>query len=227
MPTTKKSVLEKKELTANIYNAQGEIVGVQTLANGIFGIPLKEGLVHLAVVQEQAAKRKGTASTKTKGEVRGGGKKPWKQKGTGRARHGSIRSPLWRGGGIVFGPRPDRNYSLKMNKKAKRKALLMVLSQTAQNGNIILLDTLSFQAPKTKEANVLLQKLPLGFDAKKKKRIGFVATKEDSVVRKSLRNIPLVKVVSLESMNIVDTLSCSKLVIPLSNLKKMEEQFSR
>lgn len=225
MPPTKKTPL-KNDIAADVYNTQGEIVGTHALSSTIFGVPMKEGLVHLAVVSQQAAARKGTASTKTKGEVRGGGKKPWKQKGTGRARHGSIRSPLWRGGGIVFGPRPDRNYDLKMNKKAKRKALSMVLSQRAQGKNIILLDILALSEPKTKYALALLKKLTPAFGENKKKQIGFVLTKEDTPLRRSFRNIPYVKLVSLESLNIIDVLKCSKLVMSVSNLEKIETQFN-
>ncbi len=227
MALKKKEQQQKKDITANVYNTDGDVVSTRMLSQDVFDIPMQEGLIHLAVVSQGARNRKGTASTKTKGEVRGGGKKPWKQKGTGRARHGSIRSPLWRGGGITFGPRPDRNYDLKMNKKAKRKALCMVFSQRAHAENIILLDSISFEQPKTKLALGILKKLPLGLDLKKRKKIGFIATKEDKNIRKSLRNIPGVNLLSLESLNIIEVLKCSKLVVSLLSLDKIEQTFKQ
>ncbi len=227
MPRKKKELPQKKDITANVYNTDGDVVSTRMLSNDVFDIPMQEGLIHLAVVSQGARNRKGTASTKTKGEVRGGGRKPWKQKGTGRARHGSIRSPLWRGGGITFGPRPDRNYDLKMNKKAKRKALCMIFSQRAHDENIILLDTISFEQPKTKQAVGVLKKLPLGIDLKKKRKVGFIATKDDKNIRKSLRNIPCVNLLSLESLNIIDVMKCSKLIVSLSSLEKIEQTFKQ
>lgn len=223
---TPKKEKKVERLVLDVYNAAGDIVGKREMPDSIFQVPLKEGLVHLAVVAQQAGARKIIASTKTRGEVRGGGKKPWKQKGTGRARHGSTRSPLWRGGGVTFGPRTDRNYELKMNKKARQKALCMVLSQRAQTKNIILVDSYIPEKIKTKDALSFLKKLPLALDQKtqKKKRvIGFVVKSHESDLRKSLRNISFLKLLGTENLNIVDVLKARTLIMPLASLEVIEK----
>ncbi len=148
-------------MKVKVYNTKGETVGEQELDPQIFGVKINPVVVQQAVVAQQANARAPIAHTKGRGEVRGGGKKPWAQKGTGRARHGSIRSPLWRGGGITFGPTKFRNFSIKINKKAKRAALLMALSDRAQDQKIILLDKLELEKPKTKIAFAVLQNLKL------------------------------------------------------------------
>src|SRR3989339_1594785 len=133
-----------------IYNIEGHETGKISLNPKIFGVKTKSWILHQVIVAQQANSRVNVAHTKTRGEVRGGGKKPWKQKGTGRARHGSIRSPLWRGGGITFGPLNTRNFKIKVNKKAKKKALLMTLTSKAINQKIILLEKLEIDQAKTK-----------------------------------------------------------------------------
>lgn len=217
----------KEAIVCDVYNAAGEVVSQRTLVPEIFNVEVKEGLVHLAVVAQQANSRRVIADTKSRGEVRGGGKKPWKQKGTGRARHGSTRSPIWRGGGVTFGPRTDRNYSLKINKKAKKNALCMVLSDKAQQKNIILLDTDAFHAQKTKEALALLKKLPLQFDAKRKKQfsVGCVLPAGSTVESRGFRNIPFAHVLPVNSLNIIDVLQAKKLVMPLASLDAIERTY--
>jgi large subunit ribosomal protein L4 len=226
----KKKVLQKKDpIMCDVYNAAGEVVGKRELVADIFNRDIQEGLVHLAVVAQAANARTVIADTKSRGEVRGGGKKPWRQKGTGRARHGSIRSPLWRGGGITFGPRADRNYALKINKKAKKNALCMVLSDKAQRNNIILLDTAAFDAQKTKSAFALLKKLPLGIDEKRKKQpsIGCVMPAGSSAESRGFRNIPFAHLLPVQSLNVIDVLKAKKLIVPLVSLDVIERAYAK
>jgi len=226
----KKKVLQKKNpIVCDVYNANGEVVGKRELIADIFNREIKEGLVHLAVVAQAANARPVLADTKSRGEVRGGGKKPWRQKGTGRARHGSIRSPLWRGGGVTFGPRTDRNYSLKINKKAKKNALCMVLSDKAQQNNIILLDAPAFHAQKTKEALAFLKKLPLGLDEKRKKQpvIGCVTPAGNAEGNRGFKNIPFAHLLPVGSLNIIDVLKAKKLLVPLASLDVIERTYAK
>lgn len=216
-----------KPIVADVYNSQGEKISTKELSSAVFGVPMKEGLVHLAVVAQAANARNIHASTKTRGEVRGGGKKPWKQKGTGRARHGSTRSPIWRKGGITFGPRTDRNYSLKINQKARQKALCMVLSQKVNEGRLVLLDDFSLQNPKTKEALSVLKKLPItATNVKKQPSIGVVSPLGAVLLNRSLKNIPNVHVLPAHSLNVASTLQMRYLVMPLKSLELIEERFA-
>jgi len=151
-----------------VYNVNGEKVSEVELNPKVFGLAVKPDLVSFVVIAQKANQRQVLAHTKNKGEVRGGGRKPWRQKGTGRARHGSIRSPLWRGGGVTFGPTKERNFSLKINKKEKRQALLMVLSDKAKHEKIILIDKLELDQPKTKKFFQILQNVNLRVKTRKK-----------------------------------------------------------
>jgi len=225
-----------------VFNQQGKEVGEQDLNPSIFSVEVKPAVVQQAVVALTANARQVLASTKDKSEVRGGGKKPWKQKGTGRARHGSIRSPLWRGGGITFGPTTERNFSLKINKKVKKKALFMCLTDKVVNQKLVLLDNLDLAEVKTKKFFEILQNLQLR-DKKEKKEAGkskeksdkkkskkvksvLVVTpqKEDKVI-KSARNIDRVKIVSASSLNILDVLKHQCVLMPVGALNKIEETF--
>ncbi len=188
-------------LTAKIYNMAGEVVGEEKLDPAIFGVKAKEGLIHQAVVAQMANRRQVLAHTKNRGEVRGGGKKPWKQKGTGRARAGSIRSPLWKGGGVIFGPRKNRNFKQKINKKMRRKALLMCLSDRAGEARIVLLDKLELVEFKTKKLLEILNKLP-----SKEKKTLLVLVKDDKKIIKSAANLPYVKTIEARNLNVVDVL---------------------
>ncbi|ADG81183.1 50S ribosomal protein L4 [Thermincola ferriacetica] len=198
-----------------LYNIKGEQVGEIELKDEVFGIEPNEGLVHDVVVMQLANRRVGTASTKTRAEVSGGGRKPWRQKGTGRARHGSIRSPIWRGGGITFGPKP-RSFNYTMPKKARRLALKSVLSSKVSDGNIIVLDTLEMAQPKTKEMAEILNRL------KAKKAVVVTADVDQNVI-KSARNIPGVTPLTASGLNVYDLVNHEKLVITKDAVAKVEE----
>ncbi len=183
---------------AKIYNVNGEIVSRVELPEKHFGIKVKPGLVHEIVVAQEANARNSVANTKTRGEVSGGGKKPWKQKGTGRARHGSTRSPIWKGGGVTFGPRGDRNFSVKINRKAKKQALFMVLSDRLGNENLFLIDVLPTEKPKTAEAAKWLKKLPVG------RRVMIVLAKADPILLRMTRNLPSVKLTTVNALHVAE-----------------------
>lgn len=202
-----------------LYNVSGAQVGEIELSDTVFGIEPNEYVLHDAVVLQQASVRQGTHKVKGRSEVRGGGRKPWKQKGTGRARQGSIRSPQWRGGGIVFGPTP-RSYGFKLPKKVRRLAIKSALSSKVIDNNIIVLDQLSFAQPKTKEFVALLNNLKVD-------RKALVVTKdfEDNVAL-SARNIPGVKFVTAEGVNVLDVLVHDKLIITKDAVQKVEEVFA-
>lgn len=198
-----------------LYNINGEQVGEIELRDEIFGIEPNQHVLHQAVQAQLAAERAGTHSTKTRAEVAGGGRKPWRQKGTGRARHGSIRSPIWRGGGIVFGPKP-REYGFKLPKKVRRLALKSALSAKALANEIIVLDSLNFAAPKTKDMVKVLNNLNA--------RNALVVTAQlDENVFKSARNIPGVKPVTAAGINVYDLLKHGSLVITRDAVARVEE----
>jgi large subunit ribosomal protein L4 len=197
---------------ATVYNSTGAKVGEVALEPKIFGVTVKPQVIQQAVRTQLANSRVAIAHTKNRGEVSGGGKKPWRQKGTGRARHGSIRSPLWKGGGVTFGPRSDRNFSLKMNRKAKRQALFMALSDRAHEKNVVIIDSLAQKAVKTKDFLASISKLPL------KKTILLALPKADQVIIKSTRNIPFVKTINADSLNVVDVLNHETLLMPKTSL---------
>ena len=214
-----------QNVTVNVYNTAGSVVSQKELSGDIFGLEVKDGLLHLAVVAQQANARKVIASTKSRGEVRGGGRKPWKQKGTGRARHGSTRSPIWKGGGVSFGPRTDRIYSLKINTKAKRKAIAMALSQKVQQSRLILVDSLEIESPKTKAAVGVLK----NFDSLKTARrqsIGLVSPKGSRTLNKSFRNIESVRIVPASNLNVVDLLACRYVVMPIKSVEEIQALFT-
>ncbi len=188
----------------SIYNASGKVVGDLELDPKIFEVQPENSVIHEAVTAQQSNLRQVLAHTKTKGEVRGGGKKPWKQKGTGRARQGSIRAPQWKGGGVVFGPRNERNFEKKINVKTKRKALRMTLTDKVLQQSFIVLDTLTLAKIKTKDALKLISALPIA-----KPSILVVMDKTNDVVTKSFRNMPKVRTILGNSLNVVDVLGHS------------------
>jgi large subunit ribosomal protein L4 len=200
-----------------IYNVQGQQVGDINLNDSIFGVKVNEAAMHQVVVNHLANLRRGTSSTKSRGEVSGGGRKPWRQKGTGRARVGTIRSPLWRGGAITFGPKP-RDFSYKLPKKLKRVALKSALTSKVNDGNIIVLDELKFEQPKTKEMVNVLKALN-NVDIK---TLMVVAGVDENVV-KSIRNIKGVKVINTNNLNTYDILNHEKLIITKEAVEKVEE----
>lgn len=203
----------------DILNIAGEKVSDTELCEDIFNIKVNEDAVHTMVVNQLANKRQGTQSAKTRSEVRGGGRKPWRQKGSGRARHGSSRSPLWVGGGVVFAPKP-RDYSYKTPRKIKRLALKSVLTNKAQTGQLVVVDDLALEAISTKKANEILNTLTEGKKA-------FVVTAEhDDTVYRSFRNIARCKVSEASLINVYDLVHHDYLVLTKDALAKIEEVFS-
>lgn len=198
----------------------GEVVGEQKLNDKLFAVTPKSDVVHQVVVAQQANARVAIAHTKTKGEVRGGGRKPWKQKGTGRARTGSIRNPQWRGGGVVFGPRSNRNFTLKVNQQMKRTALAMVLSDKVAEDKFIVVDQITMSAGKTKQLKAMMTSLPCG----KSKALLCLGAIDLNVLR-AAQNIPSTYVLAPDSLNIVDLLKCQYVVVDQAGLKKIEKTF--
>lgn len=202
-----------------VFDINGKEVGQIELKDEVFGVEPNEALLHQAVVLQQASLRRGTHSTLLRGEVRGGGRKPWKQKGTGRARAGSIRSPLWKGGAITFGPKP-RDYAFRMPKKQRRLALKSALSSKVKAAEIIVLDQLEMDAPKTKAFAGILDAL------KADKKTLVVTADIDENVAKSARNIPGVTPVEAVGINVYDILAHDKIVITKDAVAKVEEVFA-
>lgn len=201
------------------YNQAGEQIGVLELPKAVFDITVDPKVIQQATVSQQAEKRKSIAHTKTRGEVRGGGIKPWKQKGTGRARQGSIRSPLWVGGGVAFGPRNTVNYKKSINKKAKRKALFMSLTAKLRDQKILALDALLFEKPKTKDMARLIEKLQISKSAL------FVSPKTDMNIIRSINNIPNIDIIRADSLNIVDILKHQYLVLLQDSVPVIEKTY--
>ena len=201
-----------------VFNMNGEQVGTIDLNDGIFGIEVNEHAMHLAVVQYLANQRQGTQSTKTRAEVRGGGRKPWRQKGTGHARQGSTRSPQWVGGGVVFAPKP-RDYSFKLNKKLKRLALQSAFSAKAQEGKIIVLEELTLPEIKTKEMVKVLGNI-------KVENALIVMDGVNKNVMLSARNIQGVKTAGVNTINVYDILKHDTFVVTKEALAKIEEVYA-
>ncbi|RKI83652.1 50S ribosomal protein L4 [bacterium 0.1xD8-71] len=201
-----------------VYNMEGKEVGKMDLNDAVFGVEINEHLVHLAVVQNLANKRQGTQKAKTRSEVSGGGRKPWRQKGTGHARQGSIRAPQWKGGGVVFAPVP-RDYSFKMNKKEKKAALKSALTSRVQDNKLIVLDELKFDEIKTKDFKKVMDNL------KVEKAMVVIAEKDDKVIL-SARNLPKVDTAVAENINVYDVLKGDTLVITKDAVAKIEEVFA-
>lgn len=198
-----------------VFNMEGKQVGELELNDAIFGVEVNQDLMHKVVVSQLANRRQGTVATKNRAAVRGGGRKPWRQKGTGRARQGSIRSPQWVGGGVVFGPTP-RDYSYRLPKKARRAALKSALSAKVEAGNIIVLDQLTVEEPKTK----VMANMFKAFDVQKP----LVITAEwDTNVELSTRNIPGAVVAKSQGLNVYDILNSQKVVITKDAVTKLEE----
>jgi large subunit ribosomal protein L4 len=198
-----------------VYNMVGEKVGETELADEIFAVPINEAVMHQALLRQLANARLGTHKTKKRGEVSGGGRKPWRQKGTGRARQGSIRSPQWRKGGTVFGPQP-RSYRQKMPRKMRRLAVRSALSVKAAAEQIILLDTLRMEESRTKQMLALLDSLGIQDSAL------ILLSKKDEAVERSARNVPEVKTLRANYLNIRDILGYDHLVLPLEALEVVE-----
>ena len=202
----------------SVYNMEGKEVGKLDLSDAIFGVEVNEHLVHMAVLQQLADKRQGTQKAKTRSEVSGGGRKPWRQKGTGHARQGSIRAPQWKGGGVVFAPVP-RDYSFKMNKKEKRAALKSALTDKAQAGNLIVVDELKFDEIKTKKFAQVMTNL------KATRKALVVVADNDAKVVKSANNLPEVKTALTNTINVYDVVNAQTLVLTKDAVAKIEEVY--
>ena len=202
--------------TVAVYTIDGKQTSDLELNESVFGVEVNEALLHQAVVMQMAAQRLGTHATKTRGMVRGGGRKPWKQKGTGRARSGSTRSPIWVGGGTVFGPTP-RSYAFRMPRKQRRLAIKCALSDKVQSGDFVVLENLDFAAPKTKDVVKLMN------DFSVEKKVLFITADEAENVEKSSRNIPGVKAISSCGLNVYDILNHNKLFITKDAITRIEE----
>lgn len=201
-----------------VYNMEGNEVGSLELNDAVFGVEINEHLVHMAVVQQLANNRQGTQKAKTRSEVSGGGRKPWRQKGTGHARQGSIRAPQWKGGGVVFAPVP-RDYSFKMNKKEKRAALKSALTSRVNESKFIVMDNLSLDEIKTKKFKEVLNNLKVN-------KALVVLKDNDQKVVMSARNIPAVKTTMTNSLNVYDILKYDTVVITKDAVSAIEEVYA-
>ena len=202
----------------SVYNIEGKEVGTIDLNDAVFGVEVNEHLVHMAVVSQLANNRQGTQKAKTRSEVSGGGRKPWRQKGTGHARQGSTRSPQWTGGGVVFAPTP-RDYSVKMNKKEKQLAMKSVLTSKVNESKFIVLDELKLAEIKTKQIKAVLDNL--------KVEKALIVTKEkDDVVVKSANNLPKVATTALNNINVYDILKYDTVVVTSEAVAAIEEVYA-
>ncbi len=209
-------------MNVKVYNQKGEEVGEARLPKEIFDVKMNSDLVYQVVLSQTANRRQKTAKTKDRSEVRGGGKKPWRQKGTGRARVGSIRSPIWRGGGVTFGPTTEKVFKKRIPKKMRKKALFMVLSAKAKENLLLVLDNLKIEKPKTKLMTEILNKLFL------KKGSGLVVLPQmDKNIIKSTRNIPRVSAIQAKDLNVLDLLSYKYVMIPKEAIKTIKDTFLR
>ncbi len=202
----------------DVYNMKAEVVGNMEISDNIFGVEANEPVVHMAVVQYLANQRQGTQSAKTRAEVRGGGRKPWRQKGTGRARQGSIRAPHWTGGGVIFAPKP-RDYSFKLNRKVKRLALKCALSSRVTDKKFIVLDELKLDAVKTKEMAKVLDNFKLN-------KALIVIDGNDKNIVLSARNIPNVKTAGVNTINVYDILKYDTFLVTREAVNKIQEVYA-
>jgi len=207
-------------MKVDVFNQKGEKVGKTELPSEIFGVKINPDLVWQVVVSQQANKRQGTAHTKTRAEVSGGGRKPWPQKHMGRARHGSIRSPIWRHGGVAHGPRKEKIWKKKIPKKMRREALFMALSGKLKDNELILVDKIELEKPKTKEMVKILENLKL-----KGKSTLICLPKVDEKIILAARNIPKVATIEARNLNCLDLLSFKYLLMPLESVEKIKQTF--
>ena len=203
-----------------IYNQEGKGVGETLLPKEIFEVKINSDLVHQVVVSQAANRRKAIAHTKDRGTVKGGGKKPWRQKGTGRARHGSIRSPIWKGGGVAFGPTKDRVFKKKINRKMRRLALFMALSAKVESNLLLLMDELKIEKPKTKIVEDILKKMPC-----QNRSCLISLPKIDRNIILATRNLPTIKTIEARNLNCLDLLSFRYLVMPKETVEVIKETF--
>ncbi len=209
-------------MKTKVFNLSGQEVKELDLNEKVFNIAVKPEVIHEVFVAQRNNARESWADTKNRGEVHGGGKKPWQQKGTGRARHGSIRSPIWKGGGVAFGPLSIRNYTTKINKKTRRLATRMCLSDKAQNGGLWVVEDFSFAEPRTKLFAAFLKALPA-----KQKTFLVVTAGKDAKVLKATGNLQAVQTVRAEDLNVVEVLSKQAIITSVDGIKKIEEVLSK
>ncbi|MBU0646355.1 50S ribosomal protein L4 [Patescibacteria group bacterium] len=205
-----------------VYNLEGQAVGDLSLVDSLFGVEVNRALVHEAVVAQEANSRVAIAHTKDRSDVVGSGKKPWKQKGTGRARHGTKKSPIWKGGGVTFGPRNIRNFFKKLNKPARRKALAMVLSDKVANDRLVVVEDLILTEAKTKILTQTLTKLPVNG-----KKTLIVLEADNIPVARAARNIPNVETISSKSLNVVDLINYDYLLAGKQSIATITETYQR
>lgn len=213
-------------IKVKVYNQSAAPIKDLELSAKIFGLKANADLLHQAVITQQANERQVLADTKDRSEVRGGGKKPWKQKGTGRARAGSSRSPLWIGGGVTFGPTKDRNFGKKLNKKMRQKAIMMALSDKIAQSSLVIIDTLKMAEFKTKQFDTMLKAfekevLPV------RRNLLVINEEKDEKARYSGRNLKGVNLINPENINIVDLLSCRQVLMTEEGIKSLEKRYGK
>ena len=220
-------------METKIYNQKGKEAGKLTLPEKVFGVKWNSDLVHQVATGMEANARINYANARTRGEVSGGGKKPWRQKGTGRARHGSTRSPIWRGGGVTHGPLAEKNYSVTLSRKMKLSALFSALSRKQKDSQILFVDEIKLDAIKTKDANTVVQAFATiaGFEklkAAKKPVACLVVPSGNAVLKKSFRNIPSLEIEELKNLNVMDVLKYRYLILvePKSSVEFLEAKLS-
>ncbi len=207
-----------------VYNQEAQQVGTIDLADGIFGLPLNQDLLYQVVTSQLANQRQIVAHAKGRGEVRGGGKKPWRQKGTGRARHGSIRSPIWRGGGKSHGPSKEANYKKQINKKMMQKALRVALSSKARDGQLVILDSLKVEQAKTKEMAAVMKRFETVMGGKLN-NILLVTPTDATTIYKSARNLPYLDTIEARNLNPLSLLSANRIMLSKDSLAIIEKQW--
>lgn len=210
-----------------VYNQSAEAVKDLELSAKVFGIKPNNELLHQAVIASQANARQVLAHTKDRSEVSGGGKKPWKQKGTGRARAGSSRSPIWIGGGVTFGPRKDRNFKQKINQKMKQKAMFMALSDKALTSTLVVLDSLDFNDYKTKNFNAMLTAMEKKVLSTDRRDILVINDSKNEKTQYSGRNLKGVKIINLENINLLDILNYKNLLVTETAVKTLTDRYSK
>lgn len=209
-------------MKTKVYNLSGKEAGEMELSDKVFGVEIKPEVVHSVFVAQTNNQREPWACTKTRGDVSGGGKKPWPQKGTGRARHGSIRSPIWKGGGVALGPKADRSYKTKINKKTRKLAIKMCLTDKAQSGAFYVLENFAFENPKTQEFAKLLKSMPL-----KEKSFLILTPGKDVKVMRMTNNLQKIETMRAEDVNVMSLLGKQAVITSKDGVSKMEEVFGK
>ncbi|MEK9158021.1 MAG: 50S ribosomal protein L4 [Patescibacteria group bacterium] len=206
-----------------LYNQEAKQVGTVELSDGIFGLPMNEDLLYQVITSQTSNKRQVIAHAKGRGEVRGGGIKPWKQKGTGRARHGSIRSPIWRGGGVTHGPIKERNFKKSINKKMMQKALKVALSSKARDGELFIVDNFAISQPKTKEMAMIMKNFTTVLG--RLNNILLVTPTDSGTLYKSARNLPYLETIEARNLNPLVLLSSKRVMISKDSLDAIQKQW--